>query len=59
MIASSASSDVRIFIDGRPLAFDAPVRALRVRNGEVPTRLMRYKHKGFYEDISRVFFKGL
>ena len=50
-------SDVRLFIDGRPLDFDVPVRAVRVRNGEVPMQLLRYKHKGFYDDISRVFFR--
>ena len=50
-------SDVRLFIDGRPLDFDVPVRAVRVRNGEVPLQLLRYKHKGFYDDISRVFFR--
>ena len=50
-------SDVRIYVDGRPLALDAPLTAIRVYNGEVPTRLLRYKHKGFYDDVSRVFFR--
>ena len=50
-------SDVRLFLDGRPLEFDVPVRAIRVRNSEYPTRLLRYNHKGFYDDVSRVFFR--
>ncbi len=48
--------DVRLFIDGRPLEFDVPVEGIRVTTGQTPTRLLRYKHKGFYDDISRVFF---
>ncbi len=48
--------DVRLFVDGRPLDFDVAVQGIRVTNGEVPTRLLRYKHKGFYDDIARVFF---
>ncbi|MBR3259028.1 MAG: hypothetical protein IKF96_08600, partial [Eggerthellaceae bacterium] len=50
-------NDAQLFIDGRPLTFDVPVRGIRVRNGEVPTPILRYKHKGFYDDISRVFFR--
>ena len=50
-------SDVRLFIDGRPLDFDVPIQRVCVHNSHMPTRILRYKHKGFYDDISRVFFR--
>lgn len=50
-------NDVTMCLDGRPISFDAPFQSVRIRTGETPTRLLRYKYEGFYADVSRVFFR--
>ncbi len=45
-----------VFADGEPVPFEAPVRRVYVRRGEVPTTLLRYQREGFYEHVSRTFF---
>lgn len=51
-----ASGEAALFADGDPLALDAPVRRVYVRRGDNPTVLLRYRHQGFYEHVSDVFF---
>lgn len=53
---SVADRESVVFVDGEPVAFEAPVRRAYVRRGETPTTLLRYQHEGFYEHAAKTFF---
>ncbi|MCL1798816.1 MAG: NAD(+)/NADH kinase [Eggerthellaceae bacterium] len=53
---SRSSREVSLFIDGELLALVSPPVHVSVRPGTTPTRLLRYKHPGFYEHAAEVFF---
>lgn len=56
LAAEDGLSEVSLFADGEPLEFDAPVKRVIVRRGDVPTALLRYRQESFYAQASRVFF---
>ena len=53
---SVADRESVVFVDGEPVAFEAPVRRAYVRRGETPTTLLRYQREGFYEHAAKTFF---
>ncbi len=53
---SVADRESVVFVDGEPVAFEAPVRRAYVRRGEIPTTLLRYQREGFYEHAAKTFF---
>ncbi|MCL1797394.1 MAG: NAD(+)/NADH kinase [Eggerthellaceae bacterium] len=48
--------EIALFIDGELLEFDSAPSRVYVRCGDKPTKLLRYKHLGFYEHAAQVFF---
>ncbi len=50
------SQDACLFIDGETLELERPIRRLYVQRNDAPTRLLRYKHKGFYHQSAQEFF---
>jgi NAD+ kinase len=53
---NDASREAVLFVDGEPIALDAPMRRLRITHGEAPTVMLQYKHIGFYAHASEIFF---
>ena len=53
---SVADRESVVFVDGEPVAFEAPVRRAYVRRGETPTTLLRYQREDFYEHAAKTFF---
>ncbi len=51
-----AGREATLFVDGEPLSFGTHPVSVRVRKGDVPTKLLRYGNNGFYANASRVFF---
>lgn len=57
LTANTATREAALFIDGEPLHFEKAPAKICIRKGSEATVLLRYKHEGFYEHASEVFFR--
>lgn len=52
---NSENRNPALFIDGEPVKLDGRVRRVYVRRGELPTRLLRYRQRAFFERVADAF----
>lgn len=53
---SQAERDATLFLDGELAELPAPIQKVYVQRGEVPTTLLRYNARNFYDHAADVFF---